>query len=198
MGRYLIVAILTSSLLAQTPAPKGSYFPPNTLDDSADASHFAEEWYSEQLRALGEPSLWESSKNQKLESYRFLWLRTFHHPISVRMDVQPDGSSTLTTKMANGMGGYKPGKLVVNTTQKISAGETAAVLDRIEHSGFWTLAPYEHTGGEDGAQWIVEGVKDGAYHVVDRWTPEKGPVREIGMMMLQDLAKMKIPANEIY
>jgi len=26
--------------------------------------------------------------------------------------------------------------------------------------------------GVDGARWVLEGVKNGEYHVVDRWSPE--------------------------
>jgi hypothetical protein len=85
------------------------------------------------------------------------------------------------------------------------------VLHRIERLNFWTLSPFENPPSEigpngermvtvqfDGAQWIVEGVKGGTYHVVDRWTPKNGPVREIGLMMLEDLAKMELSAKEVY
>jgi len=34
--------------------------------------------------------------------------------------------------------------------------------------------------------------------VIDRWTPEKGVARELGMMLAFDLAKMSIPKREIY
>ena len=38
----------------------------------------------------------------------------------------------------------------------------------------------ERTDGVDGAQWLVEGIKDGRYHLVDRWSPTDGPVRQSG------------------
>ena len=50
----------------------------------------------------------------------------------------------------------------------------------------------------DGAQWILEGVRNGKYHVVDRWSPEKGdPVRGIGILALK-LGRFKIHSEEIY
>ncbi len=52
--------------------------------------------------------------------------------------------------------------------------------------------------GVDGAQWIVEGIKDGRYKVVDRWSPEKGAVRALGLTMLLDLAKLKLQYREVY
>lgn len=210
MERQLLVAILAGLLSGQTPAPKVSYFPADTLDETAASSRSRERSYSEHLQALKEPSLWDLSKNQKLQSYRFLWLRTFHHPISVRLDVQQDRTSLLTTKITSGHGGYEPGKLVVTKSRKLTKDQTTWFLDRIEELGFWKLASFEKPyeigpNGEkvpliglDGAQWIVEGVKDGKYHVVDRWSPEKGPVRALGIIMLIDLAKLKLLFTDVY
>jgi hypothetical protein len=210
MRLHFVLVILAFLLFGQKAVTKISYFPPNTLDENANSSRILEDFCSEQLRAMEEPSLWESSKNQKPQSYRFLWLRSFHHPISVRLDVQQDGSSLLTTKMSDAPGGYNPGKLVVNDTRRITADETTLALHQIERLDFWNLPSFEKAetvgpNGEritrkqlDGAQWIVEGVKGGAYHVVDRWSPKNGPVREIGIMMLEDLAKMELSAKEVY
>ena len=42
------------------------------------------------------------------------------------------------------------------------------------------------------------GVKDGTYHVVDRWSPDKCEVHSLGIMMLIDLAKLKLLYQEVY
>ena len=52
--------------------------------------------------------------------------------------------------------------------------------------------------GVDGAQWIIEGVRNGTYHVVDRWSPREGQVRALGLFMVTELAKMKFAADELY
>jgi hypothetical protein len=44
----------------------------------------------------------------------------------------------------------------------------------------------------------LEGVKDGHYKVVVRTSPDKGPVREIGLAILVRLADLKIPHDELY
>ncbi len=49
-----------------------------------------------------------------------------------------------------------------------------------------------------GAQWLAEAVKDGQYKVVDRWSPEKGPIHTLGIVMLIDLAKLKLLYQEVY
>jgi hypothetical protein len=55
-----------------------------------------------------------------------------------------------------------------------------------------------HDSGFDGARWIIEGVKDGKYHVADRWTNENGAIHELGEMLAFRLAQLKFPKDEIY
>jgi hypothetical protein len=186
--------LFAGSLAAQT-----HYFPAKTFGDDPQLDQFVSGWYSGQLTALKEPSLLELSKVLPTESYRFLWLRTFHHPVAIRVDVQADGSATLTTKIASGAGGYKPGNLVVNTTRALTKDETQKLIARINDSGFWQLPSYErNSGGTDGSEWIIEAAVHGQYHLVSEWTPRNGPIRDLGTMFLFDLAKIDIPKNEIY
>jgi hypothetical protein len=211
MRHFLSAAITAFLCFAPAQASQTDYFPPATLDGTEQSSHFKEQWYSGQLRALKEPSLWELSKTQTTQTFRFLWLRSFDRPISVRLDVHQDGTGLLTTKATSGQGGYKPGGLVMNKTRALTKEQTKWALDRINEAGFWGLPTYEKPkegvgpNGEktvqidlDGAQWILEGVKDGKYQVTDRWSPENGPVRTLGIMMLIDLAKLKLLYQEVY
>jgi hypothetical protein len=148
---------------------------------------------------LEEPSLYSLSKSTSAESYRFLWLRTFHHPIAIRLDPNPDGTSTVTVKVASGAAGFRPGVLSEQRSQLVSKEQTQAFLKRVTELHFWDAPnPLNDQRGTDGSQWIIEGVKAGRYHVVDRWTPSKGVVRELGMMLAFQLAKMDVPKNEIY
>ena len=182
---------------------QSSYFPSGILGEDAQDDKSKLESYSKFLTALREPSLWQSSKTQKVESYRFLWLRSFHHPISVRLDAQPDGTALLTTKITSGNGGH-PGHLIENRTQKLTKDQTHWFLDQIEELKFWTLPtnppkdPSEILHGFDGARWVLEGIKDGQYHVVDRWSPDKGEVHTLGIIMLIDLAKLKLLHQDVY
>ena len=175
-----------------------SYFPSGALSDYDRGDSARARWYSEQLKALDEPSLLAEAKNTSTQSYRFLWLRSFHNPIAVRLDVMADGTGRITVKVANGAGGYKPGKLIKNTSRSMAQEKTDKFLEQIKEAGFWKIPSYEKTFGFDGAQWIIEGVKDGKYHVVDRWTPSKGPIRELGMTLAFTLAQLKIPQDELY
>jgi hypothetical protein len=79
---------------------------------------------------------------------------------------------------------------------------TSWVLDRIDELKFWSLPttfPADpNVVGVDGAEWIFEGVKNSKYHVVDRWSLEKGEVHALGIMMLIDLAKLKLLYQDVY
>lgn len=186
--------LFAASLAAQT-----RYFPEKTFGDDPRLDRFVSGWYSGQLTALKEPSLLELSKALPAESYRFLWLRTFHHPVAIRVDVQADGSATLTTKIASGAGGYKPGNLIVNTFRALTKDEAKKLIAQVNDSGFWQLPSYERNGGgADGSEWIIEAAAHGKYHLVSEWTPEKGPIFDLGTTFLFGLAKIDIPKNEIY
>jgi hypothetical protein len=165
------------------------YFPPGSL---------VPDWYSKNLRALHEPSLWFVSKAQVAQSYRFLWLRTFHHPIAIRIEFNPDGTSRLSVKMTSGEAGYDPGHLTRDDTSALTKQQTDWFLGKIEENGFWRLPSGDNRIGNDGAQWIIEGVRSRNYHMVDRWSPTDGPVRAIALLMLNDLARVKISAREMY
>ena len=174
-----------------------NYFPPGAFDEN----QFKVQWYSKFLKAMDEPSLWDGSQIQKVQTYRFLWLRSFHHPVSVGVVINPDGTGLLITKISDGHGGYEPGRLITNQTQKLGHDQTKWVLDRVEKLNFWAIPtdpPNSKVVGMDGARWIVEGAKDGTYHVVDRWSPHKGEVHSFGTFMLFDLAKLELPHDEVY
>ena len=150
---------------------------------------------------MHEPSLFEGQTDTRLFAYRFLWLRSFHHPVSIRMVIQGDGQALVTTKIADGAGGYEPGRLISNTSRYLTKEQTSFFVERIAGSGFWDAPTREVSPGVvnlDGAEWIFEGVKDGKYHVLDRWSPKEGPMHDIGIMMLIDVAKLKLLYQDVY
>lgn len=162
------VAVLTAVLLVASAAEaKERYFRVTPLDKSQQLDDFHIAWYSKHLDAMDEPSL--SVTIMRAETYRLLWLRSFHAPMVFRLTIGPDGTSELLTKKTDGEGGYEPGKLMKKITMPIDAKDTGILLAALEKVNFWNL-PSQKTGqGFDGAQWVLEGVTNGKYHVVDRW-----------------------------
>lgn len=180
----------------QTFFPPGAFAPDNVNEDSIRSK-----WYSEHLTALKEPSLFESKQDGAAQSYRFLWLRTFNHPVAVRVLIHADGSGTLVTKMADGMGGYEPGNLIVDKTEPLPADRVKKFSEELQHLGYWTLPGLpgrETIVGADGSRWVIEGIRHGTYHLVDRWSPQDGPVRELGLYFLRDLSGVSLKDEKIY
>jgi hypothetical protein len=174
------------------------YFPPDTFKGPVHFEDFTVKWYSAQLNALQEPSLWELSRASNAQVYRLLWLRTFHHPIAVRVSVESDGTGNLAVKIADGRGGYAPGKLIDNRILQLSKQHVRWFLDGIDALKYWELSVDDGPGGCDGAEWILEGVRNHGYRVVRRWSPTQGPIRTLGSMMLFEMAHLKVPLEEIY
>ena len=199
-GRVLSVAamVLYSAMAAW--GQNEPYFPKGAFSNDSHHDLFSAKWYSKHLKALAEPSLLQLSKNPSLESYRFVWLRTFHHPVIVRLDIRADGARELTSKVGSGAGGYEPGHLVENTSRPLTWEQTNRFLLSIKRSQFWELPSYENSGmaGLDGSQWIIEGIKAGKYHLVDRWSPTKGAIHDLGLVLVESLAQMNIPKEEMY
>lgn len=171
-----------------------SYFPSKNLDEYPQISDLLEDWYSKQLRALGEGPLWQQGDIS--EAYRFTWLRTFHKPLSFRLVVLADGTGVLYTKGADGAGGFDPGKIVLNEERKVDLQTVRAIQGKIDQIQFWALPTYERGSmGLDGAQWIFEGRRHGAYHIVDRSSPPSGAYRET---MLELMRLSGVEVGEIY
>lgn len=82
-------------------------------------------------------------------------------------------------------GGYEPGQLIESKTISISQQQVTNFLHLLDKANFWHLPAGDERVGLDGATWTIEGVKDGKYQVVERWSPEEGPYREAALFMLE-------------
>ena len=175
----------------------GYYFPvAGSQSRTAHLDGFRRQWYSEHLRAMTQPSL--SCGSGFTRAYRFLWLRTFHRPIAVLIASQ-DATVTMSAIELDGRGGYAPGTVTRRVDRILGLSEWAALTRTIDQVGFWRLptVSVDDTFGADGSQWIVEGRNLTTYHVVDRWTPEPGPYRDLGLLFLE-LAGFRPLPDETY
>ena len=177
------------------------YFPmkkhwEDTTNNSLDT--FINTWYSKMLFALKEPILYDYQGDKEI--YRFTWLRTFHHPVSVRLEKQ-NKTIHLFAKISKGAGGYEPGSIIFDTTISIAGNEWIVLKNKIVDTHFWQLkTENREDAGKDGSEWIIEAVKENKYHMVTRWTPSKerqGNFRDLGEYLVS-LSKIKIETDYIY
>jgi len=158
-----------------------------------------EGWYGAHLRSLGEPVLCgEKGTGQTI--IRLTWLPSFHPSVVVRVE-RHSTRYRLEAKIESGAGGYEPGHLVRDTVTTLSATDAEEFERLLEAADFWrlpTVPASDGTVGLDGAQWVIEGLSDGRYHVVDRWTPDrKGPTADFRNLAEWLLAKSELVAAEL-
>jgi len=103
-------------------------------------------------------------------------------------------------KVTNGQGGYETGALVEDRKKSLSKQQTTWFVDRVKEIGYWKLPTREmrDSFGLDGAQWILEATRNGRYKIVERWSPKEGPIRILGLIMLIDLAELKLLFQDVY
>jgi hypothetical protein len=185
LSYILLTALSLASCAIPTEQRKESYFPPAVFESRPDRNAFIERWYSAHLLALEEEPLPPKTKDKKKEIYRFTCLRTFHNPFSIRIDVVEEGKGILVRKLTSGKGGYDPGSLKEIQSMDLSSAAIEILQDLIDKISFWNLPTTKRVVGLDGSQWIVEAVRNGRYHVVDRFTPVPGTdMRTLGECFL--------------
>lgn len=165
VGFTICLPVLIRMVKADKP-----FFPDDVFDD------FNVEWYAQHLKAMREPSLWRlSQKDHSATVYRFLWLPTFHHSISVRI-LKSSDSAVLHIVKLDGRGGYEPGGISVLKTKKLTDRQWDEFKRRLDKAKFWKMPTEDEEEflGTDGDELIFEGVLDGKYHVVHRHSPDSG------------------------
>jgi len=193
-----LLASASAQIVGSLPDQNPRYFPVGVFASvKSDDGNFKARWYAEELRGLKEPSLSEPASSGE-SIYRFTWLRTFHHPIVVRIAIHASGTGTLTVRMSDGAGGYAPGKLILNSAREISMTEVRHVLDTVDAMNFWQMPPSAGPLYLDGAEWMFEASVRDKYHVVDRQSPQDGPLRELGLYLVLTLGGLDVPADTIY
>ncbi len=145
------------------------YFPAGTFPDRVQA--FVSEWYGKHLLTMQEAPLLAATKAGE-ESYRFLWLRTWGNPVSVHV-VQGANGPQLTVVRLSGHGGYEPGQIDLYRQRSLEKNEWEG-LQRSLANAHYDSMDREAEMGNDGAQWVIESVRDGKYRLVERWSPKAG------------------------
>lgn len=171
---------------------------PALLHEDPEVARLRADWYAEALHRLGEPSFLELSRRPG-QGYRFLWLRTWHPAVVVR--IHPVGR--LAVAEARRLDGRsRPedlGQLVAGVRRTVSSDEWAALQDQLDAVGFWELPTRDplDVADSEGARWVFEGFNQGQLQVVDRFSPDDPALVELGLELL-GLAGIEIDPREVY
>lgn len=163
---------------------KGCSYPAS--DNPPILDEFRSDWYSSNLKAAAEKPLTTLAAGapEKI-NVRFIWLRSFDKPIIVRIQEQTDGRATIEAKRLSVDADYEPGEVEERVVRDLSQAEFGAFRSLLEASGLSKEEAANCDLGLDGARWIVEVIDDGNYAFFDRWSPDNGAVRDVGLAMLQ-------------
>ena len=168
-----------------------TYFPSGALGKTPQSSEAVAGRYSQFLKAMREPSLYElAQQNSGDEAYRFLWLREFDRPVIIRFVVKPNGTGWFYRRVESGTGISAPGRTIDRGMSWSWKSRTASFLNTIETTGFWNLPSFSEDNANSlascRAHWVLEGVRNGQYHVVDRCSPDEAdPVRVVAVRAMK-------------
>lgn len=156
--------------------------------------------FSLALRAAGEPPLWTDDPARP-ETYRFLYVRSFHPTIIVAIEI--------------GEGGGLVGRRTELDLRKVSFFETGLFgwVYQMAHSEPFEIGPdeaqaflglardpeiggiprEEESFGLDGSEWLIEIWRDGRWQAIWRWSlaraetdrPDRVLVAALGTLMLE-------------
>jgi hypothetical protein len=170
---------------------KLAYFPMDGDPEAMKASR--RDWYTRRLLAMSEPSL--ACETQR-PVYRFLWLRSFHHPVTVRVEELPEGMRVVAVEL-DGTGGYQPGRESRRVDRMLSDKEVRTVTEALSEANIWSAPDEQDLHGFDGARWVIEARDGKHYRIQDVWSPAHGRIHSLGKAFLA-LTGWTIPKDELY
>lgn len=188
--RLIAIALTTLGMSGIVQAQE-AYFPDLVfLPKNKEVNSLIDSMTSVHLRAMNEPSLWKlSQKKQTATIYRFLWLRGAGKPVCIRLTRTGD-SFDLHVGGHDGSSGLTAGRQNLDRNLRISAKQGEKILAEVQKSNFWK-APVEvkeTRGIADGDGIVIEGTKDGKYHVIDRHCSVLGDSYKVFCRSLLELA----------
>jgi hypothetical protein len=173
----------------------GSYFPIRKQTGDEGVTAFEAQWYAKSLKRINEPCLPGLVKDPSVEMYRITILPTWGNPIVVRLRKQGE-TYALSARRLDGQGGYDPGKLVESKEVNLSLQDSRAFEALLHKLDFFHLRSADEVLGKDGDQSVLEGVYQGRYHVITRWTASYHTA-ERGLIDFADLCKFMIDKSTL-
>ncbi len=161
-----------AALTANVRASRTAAFPPG--------SFLYRHRYSKYLSAMSESHLPVlAARDHGANVCRFLWLPTFDHPVAVRIDRLAHGATGRAVVLNYGTFDTRTAPPAIDRAFTISEDQWIELERQLQQIGFAGLPTIgDGPAGFDGDRCIIEHVKDGTYHVVDRWCP-RGAYRKL-------------------
>lgn len=158
------------------------YFPLGVFGQNTDK----ERQYASFLAAMREPSLFEIARKSEITEYRLL-LPLRDRALSFRLELLVDGTGEFTmTRVILDSG--KPHSVVVKDRVPIRAERVREFVALVQKADFWkseTEEPRDKAKhGTESIQWVLEGITNSVYHVVERATKDPDFARVCRFLMI--------------
>ena len=166
--------------LGEQTSPIRPYWASGTFAEDLELDRFVQSWFSAQLCAMGEGRLLPNEHDGT--TIRFLWLRTFHPGVAIRVEQSPREIRLLAIEL-DGAGGYEPGHVALRREALLEAEQWREILETIHSANLWSLPTSDHSvQGLDGSHWVIEIAEKSRRHVVQRWSGQE--LEEIGRLLI--------------
>ncbi len=173
--------------------------------------------YQPILTSFREPPFFSTKAPVKpVESYRFLWMRSFDPYILIHLEILDDSNAIVTFKELKENKDGSKSKLTVNKTSSLSkimskevkkfgvsvVKETILAIRQVAEDEFWNQ-PFRIDNDRivlDGSECVVEGYRSSEHHLIYRWSPiedEKDPVGHFIKRLIQVSGK-RFYYDEVY
>jgi hypothetical protein len=183
-----LLAILLCTVAFTISLGAVEYFPPDIS---------MSEYYVSILSAGHEPPL-ATLNEMNRETYRFLWFPSFDPALVIRAE-RRGGSYHLIVRQISVSFNPDTHKMTSKLEREIDKTlvkeQWEGLVAAIKRADYWKLPSSSPPYGKDGASWVLEGMKRGQYHIVDRWSPRDGAYRDACLYML---ALAGIPVGKAY
>jgi hypothetical protein len=170
---------------------------------AADAFRVSGE-YQRMLARFSETPL-DPPERVSRELYRAIVWPTFETPMLVRVEDQ-NGKYLLTAKRLRGDGGYNPQGVSQSTRRWLKRSEWRRLLALLDAADFRRLStdqpePAPNADGSitvclDSTTWIIEGIRDGEYHVAARYCPDEAAFKAAGLYLVR-LTRFRVQARDL-
>ena len=191
---------LQSEILALEGASKTKpYYPALVFGETSRRHDMIADWYAATLRSMDQGPIYGTNDTNDEQTYRFLWLRSFHDPITLKLSIFASGDALLTVNVLQNPGIEEwQDKLWVQEIQ-IEREMVASFLNTLDEINYWNLpsADADKSMQHDGAQWILEGKDGDKYHVVDRWSIGEDEIK-MACLKLIEFSGLELSEEEIY
>jgi hypothetical protein len=153
-------------------------------------------WLQLQLSDLDEHCLYKLELGTNEIIYRFTWLRSFHNPISIRVEKRND-NIMLYWKIGEGAGAYQPQGIKKSEKKEIPIKAWNKFVNLINKAKFESLPNESNTFlVTDGARWTMERKTSTNFKVHNNKIPNDK--FQAACLYLLKLTDIEVKENDIY